>query len=163
VKREMPKLDEYTNQDTEENRLEEVDFSEVEDKISQDFLSGGKPILETNTNATIKTITMKRTTEPKQDTRNREYYETILTITTELEDGQTSTDNYGGLREYPDGYWNSEKSAFGRLSKLTSDEYGVNNLKEMLQKISGSKVKIKTETNEFQGRSYQKNIIQSFR
>jgi len=108
-------------------------------------------------------VVLKRAFKPKRDSQGKEYYDTILTIKTVLPDGRESYDNYGGLREYSDGYWNSKKSAFGKLQALMIEEFGIKNRQEMLRKLSNAKVKIRTEKTTYNGNEYQKNIIKSFR
>ena len=106
---------------------------------------------------------LKRAFTPKKDSKGKEYYDTILTIKTILPDGRESYDNYGGLREYSDGYWNSKKSAFGKLQALMVEEFGIKNRQEMIRKLSNAKVKIRTEKTTFNGNEYYKNVIKSFR
>jgi hypothetical protein len=160
-------LDGYKSQNEaqEDNKFEEVNFEEIRDKLEQDFKDSGssKPILETNTNAVVDEVVLKRAFNPKQDSQGKEFYDTILTIKTILSDGRESYDNYGGLREYGDGYWNSKKSAFGKLQALMVEEFGIKNRQEMIRKLSNAKVKIRTEKTTFNGNEYQKNIIKSFR
>ncbi len=162
-------LDSYKSQEAQEaqedNKFEEVNFEEIGDKLKQDFEDSGssKPILETNTNAVVDEVVLKRAFKPKRDSQGKEYYDTILTIKTVLPDGRESYDNYGGLREYSDGYWNSKKSAFGKLQALMIEEFGIKNRQEMLRKLSNAKVKIRTEKTTYNGNEYQKNIIKSFR
>lgn len=155
----LPEAQQHT-----ENDFEEVDFEEVGEKLEQEFEDGAsKPILETNTNAVVDTVQLKRGMQPKQDSKGKEYYETILTIKTVMKDGRESFDNYSGLREYSDGYWNGTKSAFGRLQQLMKDEFGVKTRKDMIRQLKGAKVKIKTETTTYNGQEYRKNMIQGFR
>lgn len=156
-------LDNLPEAQEQENKFEDVDFDEVGEKLGAELGDGGKPTLSSNTNAVVVGVELKRNTVPKKDKNGKEFYETILTVHTELEDGRESFDNYGGLREYSDGYWNGQKSAFGRLQKLMQDEFKVKSRKDMLRELPGAKVKIKTETSTFQGQEYPKNMIQSFR
>ena len=158
-------LDGYTSQKTQEDKFEEVNIEEVGEKLKQDFEESGssKPILETNTNAIVDEVMLKRAFTPKKDSKGKEYYDTILTIKTILPDGRESYDNYGGLREYSDGYWNSKKSAFGKLQALMVEEFGIKNRQEMIRKLSNAKVKIRTEKTTFNGNEYYKNVIKSFR
>lgn len=156
-------LDE-SNQADERPDFEEVTFGDVLVKLKEEFdETSGKPILETNTNAEIIETQLKRSITPKVDKQGKEYYDTILTIHTLLEDGRESYDNYSGLREYSDGYWNGRRSAFGRLQQLMIDEFGVKTRAEMLQKLEGQQVKLKTETTSYNGQDFKKNMIQGFR
>lgn len=167
-------LDTYNGEgnETAENGFEEVSFEEIGDKLQQKFEEMGiaKPIFDKNTNATIKSVELNRATAPKKDKKGREYYDLILRVTCtvdEIKDDEgnpiETVDNYGGLREYPDGFWNGKKSAFGKLRQLVEDEFGVENYQEMLRKLPKAPVKIRTKTNEYNGETYQKNIIQMFR
>lgn len=160
----MPKLDEY-GADSPENGFEEVVFEEVGDKLGKEFDDNetGKPFLEVNTNAVVESVVLKRAMKPREDRKGKEYYDTILTVKTVMKDGRESYDNYGGLREYSDGYWNGTKSAFGKLQALMVEEFGIKNRQDMLRKLQGAKVKIKTETSTYEGQTYNKNLIKSFR
>lgn len=158
-------LDDFNGQDGQDNQFEEVNFEEVEKILQEEFddKEGGKPVLETNTNAVVDEVTLKRAFEAKKDRKGKEYYDTILTVKTVLSDGRESYDNYGGLRQYDAGYWNGTKSAFGKLQALMIEEFGVKNRQEMIRKLSQAKVKIKTETTTYNGQEYHKNMIKSFR
>lgn len=164
----MPEnLDSYGAEETQGNNFEEVDFEEIEDKLNMKIDNGNtKPLFQTNTNAVIKSAILTRAVNPKTDTKGKEYYDMILKVTCLIQEGKEeieTIDNYGGLREYHDGFWSGNKSAFGKLRQKMKDEFGVETYKDMLRTLSGKEVKIKTETTEFGGEKYQKNIIQSFR
>lgn len=149
-----------------DNQFEEVDFEEIEDKLNGELDSGNqKPLFQTNTNASVEKVVLTRATNPKVDSRGREYYDLILKITCKAKQGNTevlTTDNYGGLREYGDRFWSGNKSAFGKLRQKMRDEFGVETYKDMIRTLPGKDVKIKTEKTEFSGEQYQKNVIQSF-
>ena len=148
----------------EESKFEEVTFEEVENILKAEFDDGdGKPVLDTNTNALVDEVVLKRSFEAKKDRKGKDYYDTILTVKTVLSDGRESYDNYGGLRQYEAGYWNGQKSAFGKLQALMVEEFGVKNRQDMIRKLSGAKVKIKTEKTTYNGQDYHKNMIKSFR
>jgi hypothetical protein len=151
----------------EANNFEEVDFDEIEDKLNGKMDDGfQKPIFQTNTNAIIESAVLNRAVQPKKDSKDKEYYDMILKITTVVNQGKeeiVTTDNYGGLREYDDGFWSGKKSAFGKLKQKMKDEFGVETYRDLMRTIQGKEVKIKTETTEYNGEKYQKNIIQSFR
>lgn len=151
-------------QEHDDGGFEELDLLEVEEKINKKFEETGpsKPYLEKNTTAKIIDAVLKRKATPRLDSRNREYYETILTVTARLEDGRETIDNYGGLREYDDGYWNGQRSAFGKLRKMMEDEFGVETYAQMLDKLIGSTVKLKSEKTEYNDKEYTKNVIKVF-
>jgi hypothetical protein len=168
----MPEgLDNYGAEDTQENGFEEVNFDEIEEKLNAKMDDGfQKLILKTNTNAIVKSAKLTRATAPKKDSKDKEYYDMILRVTCEVEgqkdkDGNPveTMDNYGGLREYNDGFWSGNKSAFGKLRQKMKDEFDVVTYSDMLRTVQGKDVKIKTETSTFNGKEFQKNIIQSFR
>ena len=164
----MPEnLDSYGADDTQGNMFEEVDFEEIDEKLGQEMDNGNaKPLFKTNTNAVIKSVNIVRGINPKKDSKGKEYYDMILKITCAVKQGDQlveTIDNYGGLREYSDGFWSGNKSAFGKLKLKMRDEFGVKTWKDMIRTLSNKEVKIKTENSEFQGEMYQKNIIQSFR
>jgi len=154
------------SEETQPTEFEEVDYNEIEDKLNMTFEEAGltKPTFEHNTNAQIDKLELTRAVAPKTDKNGKEYYEYILQITCSIDDSPLETvDNYGGLREYSTGFWNGNKSAFGRLKQLAEDEFGIKSFKDMLTVLKGKKVKIKTETNSFNGKQFKKNMIQLFR
>lgn len=166
-------LDAYEGSENENtNTFEEVSFDEIEDKLQKKFNETGldKPTFDKNTNATVKGVELTRGIKPKKDSKDREFYDLILRVTCTI-DGQKddegnpleTSDNYSGLREYPNHFWNGPNSALGKLRKLAEDEFGITNYQELLRQLLGSKVKIKTEKSFYQGKEYQKNIIQTFR
>jgi len=130
-------------------------------------IDGGssKPILDVNTEAVIKNVTIKRHNEKAWTKRGDDwYYPLSVSIETELKDGQTSYDNYGGLRQTSTGMlWAGERSQFGRLVSLVKEETGASSFKDIFDYlVEGRRVKIKTEESTFNGKTYRKNLIKQF-
>jgi hypothetical protein len=165
-------LESYSNSEKEEKGFEEVNFEEIEDKLNKEFDEiGQKPLFESNTNATIKGIELIRAQSPKTDKKGKEFYDMILKVTCII-DGQTdsegkpleTTDNYGGLREYPNGLWNGPDSAFGKLrTKAEEEDSNIKTYTDLLRFLPQKKVKIRTERPNYQGQEFKKNVIQAFR
>ncbi|OPY22916.1 MAG: hypothetical protein A4E27_01644 [Methanobacterium sp. PtaU1.Bin242] len=156
-------LDDY---DQNESSFEEIDFEEIEDKLNKEINTSTKPVYDKNTPAKIEGIKLLRGANPEMDRKDREYYPLTLQIRTVVTDNGKkveSIDNYNGLREYDDGFWNGQKSAFGRLMKLAQGEEEIKTYRDLLRFLPGKGVKIKTEDWKFGGQEGQKNIIQSFR
>ncbi|MBT9150662.1 MAG: hypothetical protein DDT40_00837 [candidate division WS2 bacterium] len=158
-------LDEFPEaEEIRKHQFEEVNLEEFDEKLDEEFDdTGGKPTFTKNTNAVVASALLKRAVNPKTDRKGEEYYDMLLTIKTVYSDGQESYDNYSGLREYNRAYWNGDKSAFGRLKQLMVDEFGVKTRRDMIRKLLGAKVKVKTETTTYQGQEFRKNVIQGFR
>ena len=156
-------LDGYEAEET-ESRFEEVDYDEISDKLDKTFdTTTGKPVFENNTPAQIKGLQINRGNTPQTDSKDQEYYPMTIRITTQTKDGIESHDNYGGIREYSDRMWNSDKSAIGRLITLAQEEDNkIDSYRKLFQFLPGKKVKIRTETTNYQGQEYKKNMIQAF-
>lgn len=143
---------------------EEVSLSDLKLESS---LEGGssKPICKTNTEAEIVSLSIKRHNE-KNWTRKGDdwYYPLSVSIECKLKDGQTTFDNYSGLRETSTGnLWCGEKSQFGKLVTLVKEETGAKDFKEVFDYLeAGRRVKIKTEESSFNDKTYQKNLIKQF-
>lgn len=161
-------LDEdYNANGNEESDFEEVSFDEIEEKLNKEFESGGKPEFKVNTPATIDGIQLNRSKKPQKDTKGKEYYPVILRITCKVYDGPDileTSDNYGGLREYPNQFWNGKKSAFGKLLALAQGENAeIQTYRDLLRFLPKKEVKIRSEIVKYEGQEYAKNVITGFR
>jgi len=157
-----PGIDE--NLDGEDKFYEEVSLTDLGKLLESNAEGTTKPIFESNTPATIVSVTVKRS-KKKETTRTGDsyYLPLIVSIETRTDDGQISYDNYGGLRQTEEGtLWCGEKSQFGKLIQLIKQEDSnvrtFNDIFNFLNK-EGLRVKIKTQTTTFNDTEYKKNLI----
>lgn len=155
-----PKMD---NNMEEDSSYEELDINDVMNFTDSTEFKGTKPTFEVNTLATITEVKVKRS-KRSMTTKNGDsvYYPLIVTICATTDDGQTTYDNYGGLRETAEGIlWCGDGSALGKLLKLCKNEKeGLDNFGEFFKYLqSGLRVKIRTQTTSYQDKEYKKNMI----
>lgn len=147
-----------------DSKGEEITLSDFGDEIKESAKNtSSKPIFEKNTKATVRDVKLTRMFEPTPTRDGKdEYYQILVKIETETDEGIKSFDSYGGLRLTSDNHlWCGPKSAFGKLKGLILEEIGDDaTWEEVFDFLKpGLNVKIKTETTSFNDKKYQKNII----
>lgn len=159
IKDVTPQMDSNMEEDS---YYEELDINSMTN-LDSSTECATKPVFEVNTPATIVEVKIKRS-KKQATTKNGDdtYTPLIVTLVTQTDNGVTSYDNYGGLRETSDGnLWCGETSALGKLLELCKKEKkGLDTFGAFFKYLqSGLRVKIITTSNEFNGKEYKKNMI----
>lgn len=153
--------------DTEDSMYEEIDIDSLGKKLDVSAEDKGKPTFDSNTPATIMNVTLKKTKTQAVTRKGDAYYTPmIVTIETNTDDGQTSYDNYGGLRMTEEGnLWAGPKSMFGKLVRqIKEEDSSVETMGDVFKflRTPGLRVKIKSTTTKYEDKEYTKNIITQF-
>lgn len=160
-----PKLDDSID-DSDDEFYEKISIDSLGAALNSSTEGGSKPEFTKNTAATVMSVNLKKSKKVASTKDGRPYIPLIVTIECQTDDGQTTYDNYGGLRETEEGgLWCGEKSQFGKLIKLIKEEDDdistYNDIFKFLQ-APGLRVKIKTQSILYNGQEYKKNLITQF-
>ena len=165
IKDVTPELDE--NLHSEDKFYEEINIDDLGKKLESSAEGNTKPTFDSNTAVTVIGVTLKRSKKKAVTRDGNQYYNPIIvTIETKTDSGETSYDNYGGLRETEEGtLWCGETSQFGKLIKLIKEEDAtIRTFNDVFKFLNtpGLRVKIKTSYVNFQNKEYVKNLITQF-